>query len=90
MGTYGQGTSITDAPCFRLNLQLYPGNVILKSATNNQIGGKQMVKFLKENKAALVIICAAAVFLIVGVFNGEAATVFQKATNICLECIGIG
>ena len=49
-----------------------------------------MVKFIKENKAALVIICAAAVFLIVGVFNGEAATMFQKATNICLECIGIG
>jgi len=71
-------------------LQLFSGNDILKPATINQFGGKQMVKFLKENKAALVIICAAAVFLIVGVFNGEAATVFQKATNICLECIGIG
>lgn len=81
---------MTDAPWFCLNLQLLPGNVILKPATINQFGGKQMVKFLKENKAALVIICAAAVFLIVGVLNGEAATVFQKATNICLECIGIG
>ena len=38
---------------------------------------------------AAFILCGAA-FLAVGIFHGEAEIVFQKATRICLECIGIG
>lgn len=39
-------------------------------------------------RRALILISAA--FICVGVMRGEMETVFMKAVNICLECIGIG
>ncbi len=30
------------------------------------------------------------IFIIIGVYLGENATVLKKAINICLECIGVG
>ena len=32
----------------------------------------------------------ALLFLAIGIARGEVTTVFQKAVNICMECIGIG
>ena len=36
-----------------------------------------------------IAIFAAAGFICLGIFRGEAAAVLQKAIYICLECIGV-
>ncbi|MDE7029844.1 MAG: thioredoxin [Lachnospiraceae bacterium] len=47
-----------------------------------------------SNKKRILVQCAfliAAVLMIVhGTGRGEIATVWNKAVNICLECIGLG
>ena len=46
--------------------------------------------FLRQNRLALAIMVLGAVLTAVGVWRGEAETVFRKAVNICMECIGLG
>jgi len=39
---------------------------------------------------SIIVLCFGIAFVVVGVFRGEAETVFNKANRICMECIGIG
>lgn len=38
----------------------------------------------------LVLLGLAIAFIVIGVFREEVVTVINKATAICMECIGIG
>lgn len=44
----------------------------------------------RENCLRYVIVTAALVSMIFGIVRKEPKVVLRKATNICLECIGIG
>ncbi|MCI1959769.1 MAG: thioredoxin [Clostridia bacterium] len=43
----------------------------------------------KYRPAAVLIIIGIA-FIVLGIARNEAADVYRKAINICLECMGIG
>ena len=45
---------------------------------------------MKKKTAGILLLITGVIFIALGVTRGEAATVLLKATNICLECIGIG
>ena len=43
-----------------------------------------------DRRLSLIYIIIGIALVIAGIFRGEAVTVFNKATRICMECIGIG
>lgn len=58
-------------------------------------GGKKVKNINLENKKAIwiargIILSVSIVFIIVGVINGGAQAILEKAINICTECIGLG
>ena len=48
------------------------------------------MRFLRENRAAALLLAAAAAFAALGLWRGEAEVVLRKAVNLCMECIGLG
>lgn len=43
-----------------------------------------------KNNIRIVLFAMGVVFIGWGIYRGEINTVFVKAVNICLECVGIG
>lgn len=48
------------------------------------------MNFFKRNKVAIFLVCLGIIAIAIGVFRGEDQTIFRKAVNICMECIGLG
>lgn len=49
-----------------------------------------MKRLIPSRWLGIVIAALGLAFMGFGIYRGEAAVVFTKATKICLECIGIG
>ncbi len=47
-------------------------------------------RFLSSNWMTAIALFVGAVFLSAGIWREEYTIVFEKAINICLECVGIG
>lgn len=45
---------------------------------------------MQKNWIGLGLLGVGAAFIALGVLRGEQDTVFIKAVNICMECIGLG
>ena len=45
---------------------------------------------MKKNLPALLILAAAVLLIVVGIFQGQHTQVLAKAVRICMECVGIG
>jgi len=47
-------------------------------------------EFMKKKIVSYAFLALALLFIIAGVGQGDYQDTLQRATNICLECIGIG
>jgi hypothetical protein len=51
---------------------------------------RRVLSFLRHNPLALVVAATGIVLIVIGVQGGEAQVVFRKASQVCMECIGLG
>lgn len=45
---------------------------------------------MKHRIISIGVLVLSILLIILGIFSGEAESVIEKATRICMECIGIG
>ncbi len=57
---------------------------------NNMKGNSKVKSILLRYAVPIAIIIVGALFVFIGIEDGEFQTVLKKATAICMECIGIG
>ncbi len=48
------------------------------------------MSFIRKNKISILLLFVSILFLAIGGWRGEIETVYRKAVNICMECIGLG
>lgn len=49
-----------------------------------------MKTITRKKSFSIAVSIIGIIFMVIGVYRGEALTVLQKAVKICMECIGIG
>ena len=49
-----------------------------------------MIEICRKNLPAILLRLLGGTFFALGILRAENFTVFTKAVNLCLECIGIG
>ena len=45
---------------------------------------------MKSFSKGLIVLSISLIFILLGIFRDEVVTVVNKATAICMECIGLG
>ena len=58
--------------------------------TSDRVSVKSMPETAKKSVLRSALYAAAALFIVLGTFNGGLHDVLVKAINICTECIGLG
>lgn len=82
------------APLFFALVCLSAAGLILGVKDENGLrpikGGKVDNKAPNGKTVRIILLIAAVLLIIAGVFNGSAKDVFGKAVKICTECVGLG
>ena len=82
------------APLFFASLGMAAAGLILGVKDENSLkpvkNGKVENRAPGGEKVRTVLLIAAAVLILAGIFNGSARDVFGKAVKICTECVGLG
>lgn len=64
-------------------------NVVQVESMKKQTSSKKKAQSSKSC-IAIGFLCLGVLMMVYGIWHGEMAVVYQKAIQICLECIGIG